>query len=127
MRRVIKQIGILAILFFVGEAAIGQETKLTEEQKAQMEVQLNEYNSKLDLSEAQKPKFEEITLKYGKQMMELKESGKGRLAKYKEFKSIRKNRNEEMELVLSDEQYEAYLEIQEEMQEKMKENNKNKS
>ena len=60
-------------------------------------------------------------------MMSLKESNKGRLAKYKEFKTIRKNKDAEMKAILSEEQFEAYLETQEEMQQKMKENNKGKS
>jgi len=127
MCKVMTQIGILVLFLLVGDVALAQDSKLTEEQGVQMEAQLSEYNSKLNLSQEQQPKFEEITVKYGKQMMELKESNKGRLSKYKEFKSIRKNKNEEMEALLSEEQYGTYLMIQEEMQQKMKEKNKSKS
>lgn len=122
-----KHILILAVLVLLGNSIMAQQSELTEEQRARMQAQLTEYSLKLDLSEAQKPKFEEITRKYGKQMMSLKESNKGRLAKYKEFKTIRKNKDAEMKAILSEEQFEAYLETQEEMQQKMKENNKGKS
>nr|WP_299341901.1 hypothetical protein [Allomuricauda sp.] len=121
-----KHILILAIVSLISTTAMGQERTLTEEQRAQMEANLNEYSLKLDLSEEQKPKFVEITKRYGQQMRGLKDSDKGRLAKYKEYKSIRKNKNAEMKAILSEEQYETYLETQEEMQQKMKENNKNK-
>ena len=117
----IKHILILAVLVLLGNSIMAQQSELTEEQRARMQAQLTEYSLKLDLSEAQKPKFEDITRKYGKQMMSLKESNKGRLAKYKEFKTIRKNKDAEMKAILSEEQFEAYLETQEEMQRKMKE------
>ncbi len=126
MHKTMKHILILAIVSLISTTAMGQERTLTEEQRAQMEANLNEYSLKLDLSEEQKPKFVEITKRYGQQMRGLKDSDKGRLAKYKEYKSIRKNKNAEMKAILSEEQYETYLETQEEMQQKMKENNKNK-
>lgn len=121
----IKHILVIAVVALIGTTAMAQEKEFTEEQKAQMEAQLTMYFEKLNLSEEQKPKFEEITKKYGKQLMDLKESNKGRFAKYKEFKAINKNRNAEMKPLLSKEQYENYQDIQNKMQEKMKERNKN--
>jgi len=115
----------LMLIILVGTSALAQEKEMTEEQKAQMEAQLEDYIEKLDLSEEQRPKFEEITKRYGKQLMVLKESSKGRLSKYKEFKSINKDRNKEMEALLSEEQYTIYMATQEEMQQKMKENRNN--
>ncbi|MDP5158281.1 MAG: hypothetical protein NWQ07_06870 [Flaviramulus sp.] len=123
----IKYILVLAVVALIGTTAMAQEKEFTEEQKAQMEAQLTTYFEKLNLSEEQKPKFEEITKKYGKQLMDLKESNKGRLAKYKEFKAINENRNAEMKPLLSREQYDSYQEIQEEMQQKMKEKRNGKS
>ncbi len=124
MKRIKHILGLMLIIL-VGTTALAQEKEMTEEQKAQMEAQLEDYIEKLDLSEEQQPKFEEITKRYGKQLMVLKESSKGRLSKYKEFKSINKNRNKEMEALLSEEQYTIYLATQEEMQQKMKENRNN--
>ncbi|MDT0605945.1 hypothetical protein [Croceitalea rosinachiae] len=121
----IKHILVLMVITLVGTTAVAQEKELTEEQKAQMEAQLEVYIEKLNLSDSQQPNFEEITKRYGKQLMVLKESSKGRLSKYKEFKSISKDRNKEMQALLSEEQYTTYLATQEEMQQKMKEQRNN--
>lgn len=125
MMKKIKHILGLMLIILVSTTALAQEKEMTEEQKAQMEAQLEEYMEKLNLSEAQLPNFEEITKRYGKQLMVLKESSKGRLSKYKEFKSISADRNKEMQVLLSEEQYTIYLATQEEMQQKMKEKRNN--
>ena len=104
---------------------IGRE--LTEEQKVQVKEQLEQYFEKLDLSEEQKPTFEEITKKYALQIKTLKTNDKGRFAKYKEFKSIKRSKNKEMKSLLSDEQYKIYIKTQKEIQKKMKEKRKNKN
>lgn len=124
--KTVKHILILVFVAFMSTTLMAQESTLTEEQKNQMQEQLKVYYDNLDLTEAQKPKFEEITIKYGKQLMHLKESNKGKLAKRKEFKTINENRNAEMKLLLSEEQFLEYQEIQKEMQEKMKEKMKEK-
>ncbi|MEO1030351.1 MAG: hypothetical protein AAFX55_03050 [Bacteroidota bacterium] len=126
--KTIKPILILVAVALMGiTTASGQERQLTEAQKAQLEAQLEAYFDTLDLSEVQKPTFEDITKRYAKQMMDLKDSDKGRLAKYKTYKAILKNKNEEMNALLSEEQYALYLETQEKMQQKMKERHKNKN
>ena len=115
-----KFIAILSLIMFAA-TTVAQQKELTEEQKARMEKQFQDYKMKLSLSSDQKPKFEEITKRYGKQLLELKESDKGRLSRYNTFKSIQKKKNAEMKRLLSNEQYKTYLEIQEEQQQKMKE------
>ncbi|WP_422107072.1 hypothetical protein [Winogradskyella sp.] len=126
--KTIKPILILVAIALIGiTTARGQERPLTEAQKAQLKEQLEAYFDTLDLSEVQKPTFEDITKRYAKQMMDLKDSDKGRLAKYKAYKAILKNKNEEMNALLSKEQYALYLETQEKMQQKMKERHKNKN
>lgn len=126
MRNTIKHILVSMVVAFISITAVAQERELNKEQKAQLETQLEVYFQKLDLSEKQKPKFEEITKKYGKQMMALKESDKGRLSKYKEYKSIMNNKNREMKALLSDKQYIIFEKTQEEMQKKMKEKRNSK-
>ncbi|MDD7886935.1 hypothetical protein [Flavivirga sp. 57AJ16] len=125
--KTIKHVLVLAVVVLIGTTAVAQERELWEEQKAQMETQLATYFEKLDLSEEQKPKFEEITKKYGKQMMKLKENNKGRLAKYREYKSILENKKKEIKDILSNAQYEIYEETQEEIVQKIKEKRNNKS
>lgn len=125
--KTLRQILTIAIVMLIGSTAIAQDRELTDEQKAQIEEKLSEYFEKLDLSEEQKPKFEEITSRYADKMKALKGSSKSRFGKYKEFKSIRKEKNKEMKALLNKDQYEIYKEMQKERQENMKEKRQNKN
>ena len=93
---------------------------LSEEQKEEIKKNLEEYATALDLSEDQRPKFEEITKKYAKELIAAKDTGGSRMSKYRKVKSIRKNKDAEMNTLLSKDQYKVYLEKQEEMKDKMK-------
>lgn len=115
-----QQFLILMLAMLSSTSIAAQEKELNKQQKAQMEAQLTMYNEALDLSKEQKTKFEQITKKYAAQMKALRDSDQSRFAKYKEFKSIQKNKDEEMEALLSEEQFERYLEIQKEVQQKVK-------
>ncbi len=114
--------------FFIGINTAYSQSKadnITEEQKEEIKKNIEEYATALDLSEDQRPKFEEITKKYGEQMKAVKNGGGGKFQKYKKVKSIRKNKDAEMKSLLSKDQYKVYLEKQEEMQEKMKKKRNN--
>lgn len=120
----LKILSLFLALFFISTNMIIAQSKganLTEEQKEELKKNLEEYAAALNLSEEQKPQFEEITKKYADQMKVVKDSGGSRLSKFRKVKSIRKNKNKEMKKLLSKEQYEVYLDKQEEMQKKMKE------
>ncbi len=118
---------ILVIVMFVSTIAFAQDRELTEQQQTQFKEQLEQYYEKLDLSEEQKPKFEDITKKYVLQMKALKTSTKGRFAKYREYKSIVGSKNKEMKTLLSAEQYKVYKNTQKEIQKKMKERRENRN
>jgi len=118
---------MVVVVLLVSTIAFAQDRILTKEQKEQVKEQLAQYFEKLELSEEQKPKFEEITNKYALQMKTLKTSGKSKFAKYKEYKSIKRSKNKEMKTLLSAEQYKVYKETQKEIQNKMKEKLKNKT
>ncbi len=97
---------------------------LSDDQKEEIKKNLEAYAVALHLSEEQKPKFEEITKKFAKQMIAVKDSGDSRMSKYRKVKSIRENKNAEMKPLLSKDQYNVYLEKQEEMKKNMKERRK---
>ena len=101
--------------------AQSKTAKLTEEQKEEVTNNLEEYAVALDFSEDQRPKFEEITIKYAEQIIAVKNGGGRKLQKYKKVKSIRENKDAEMKILLSKHQYKVYLEKQEEMKKKIKE------
>ncbi len=94
---------------------------LSEEQQEQLQESLEEYFAVMDLSEEQKTEFEEITKKYAQQMKAVKDAGGNKMKMYRQVKSIRKDKDAEMEELLSKEQYEVYLEKQDEIQQKMRE------
>ena len=127
MNKSLKYLFTFVFVLLISSTSIAQKKEISEEQKVKMKAQLTEYFEKLNLSETQKPKFKEITKKYAIQMKDLKDSDKGRLSKYKEYKSIKKAKNKEMKTLLSQDQYDIYEEIQKEMQQKMKEKRKEKS
>lgn len=80
-----------------------------------------EYINRLNLTENQKPQYIEISKRYGSQLSTLKDSSKSRFSKYRAYKEIQKNKNREMKALLSSKQYKVYLDIQEEVQKKIKE------
>lgn len=116
-----------AIFLFSTNTTFAQSRaeNLTEEQKEELAASMEEYFSVLDLSEEQKSEFEAITKKYADQMKAVKDSGGRRMSKFKKVKSIRKKKDAEMKTLLSNDQYNVYLDKQEEMQRKMKERRNN--
>ena len=120
----LKILSLCFALFLIGANttfAQSRAVNLTEEQKEEIKKNLEEYATALDLSEDQQPKFEEITKKYAKQTIAVKDSGERRISKYKKVKSIRKNKDAEMKTLLSKDQYKVYLGKQEEMKNRLKE------
>ena len=121
--KLLKVLSMSFALFLIGINTTIAQTRandLTEEQKEEIKKSLEEYASALDLSEGQRPIFEEITKNYAKQMIAVKDSGGRRMSKYKKVKSIRKNKDAEVKKLLSKDQYKVYLEKQKEMQKRMK-------
>ncbi|MEO1260240.1 MAG: hypothetical protein AAFZ15_15705 [Bacteroidota bacterium] len=124
----VKVLSLFFALFLINATTTTAQSaanNLTDEQKEKLQQNLEEYAVALDLSEEQKPEFEDVTKKYMEQMIEVKDSGGSRMSKYKKVKSIRKNKDAEMEELLSKDQYKVYLNKQKEMQAKMKENRNN--
>lgn len=122
--KTLKILSLFFALFLIGTNTTFAQSKganLTEEQKEEVKKNLEAYAVALHLSEEQKPQFEEITMKYAKQMKAVKDSGGSRMSKYRKVTSIRKNKDAEMKRLLSKDQYKVYLEKQEEMQKKMRE------
>jgi hypothetical protein len=121
--KLLKVFSLLFALFLIGTNTTFAQSRandLSKEQKEEIKKNIEEYASALDLSEDQRPRFEEITKRYAKQMKAVKDSGGRRMSKFKKVKSIRKNKDAEMKTILSKDQYKVYLEKQEEMKDKMK-------
>jgi hypothetical protein len=126
--KALKILSFFFALFLLGantSFAQSKETELSDEQKEELTQNMEEFLEVLNLSEKQKPEFEAITKKYAVQMKAVKENGGGKYKMYKKVKSIQKNKNSEMKKLLSEDQYEIYLEKQKEMQKRMKDREKN--
>ena len=120
----LKFLSLFFLVLFLGTNngfAQAEAANLTEEQKAEMAKNMEEFSEVLKLSDEQKTEFKAITKKYAMQMKAVKDGGGGKMSMYKKVKAIRKDKNAEMKELLSDDQYEAYLKKQEEMQKKMRE------
>ncbi len=111
-------------LFLIGINTGFAQSKanLTDEQEEQIAQSLEEYFSAMDLSEEQKSEFEAITRKYAEQMQAVNEKEGSKMQKFQQVRAIRKNKDAEMKKLLSKDQYQIYLEKQEEIQKKMKDN-----
>ena len=120
----LKIISLLFALFFIGintSFAQSKADSLTDEQKEEIQKNIEEYTAALNLTEDQKPKFESITKRYAEQLQALKDGGGSKFKKYKKVKSISKNKDAEMKTILSKDQYKVYMEKQEEMKKNLKE------
>ena len=122
--KLLKTLTKLFIILFLG-ANIGlaqaQPNELTEAQKEELDPNMKKFVEVLNLTDEQKPAFEAITKKYAAQMMAVKDGSSGKLQKYRKVKAIRKDKDSEMKKLLTEDQFDIYLEKQEEMQERMRE------
>jgi len=122
MNTLFKSLFALSLCLFCFSPSFGQTSAegLSDEQKTELQEGIQSLVVSLELTEAQKVDFTQISEKYGPKLLALKESDASRFSKYRQFKSISKSRNKEMKKILSKDQYALYLEKQQEMQEKMK-------
>ena len=108
------------MLIFFSTTTTAQQDVIPVGQRDMIKEQIAAYIEKLDLSEDQKAEYLEISKRYGEQMKALKHSTRGRMEKYQELKSIRKDKNKEMKLVLTADQYKIYKELQEQHHQEMR-------
>lgn len=108
----------LVFLFAASTTTYAQDRELTEEQKTQLEAELQEYADALNLSEDQKEAYEAISRDYFEGIAALKEDGGSRMSKYKQLKALNAEKDDKMKDLLSEEQYAVYEDKQKERKEK---------
>ena len=108
---------IITFLFLINSNVMNAQEN---DKKGDVVAEMKIAKEKLALSESQEITFKEITKKYGLKMRALKNSNEPKRSKFKSMKSIKNDKNAEMKTLLSDEQYKAYIELQEERIVKMK-------
>lgn len=108
-------VGIMAI-------NVSAQQRMSEEQKQEMRERYNQYRTKLNLTKDQETQVEEINKKFFEGLSQIRESSDRRLGKYKMYKSLQADRDRDMKVVLTNEQYKTYQEFQKEMREEFREN-----
>jgi len=84
------------------------------------EIQTRLMGNALSLSDSSRiDKVYAINLKYAKKMEELANSGARRRAKFRKMRSLSEDKDKELNKALTSEQYEEYLELKEQMRERM--------
>jgi Spy/CpxP family protein refolding chaperone len=115
-----KRLLILVCLLFL-VIGVSAQSRLTEEQREEAIARYQEYLERLNLTEDQKPKVEEINMNFFEGLSNLKQSSGSRLDKYRTFKELSDKRDAEMKKVLTREQYAIYKENQQEQRQNFKE------
>ena len=123
MKRTIALAGMLLLMTL--SVDIYAQSKMTEQQKQQAKARYEEYKMKLNLSEDQEPKVQEINLKYFGGLAELRNSSESRLNKFKKFRTMKSEKNKNMKQILTKEQYRIYIDFQAEMKEEFMNNRRN--
>ena len=95
---------------------VAQDNNRKEEMIEQMKIA----KVRLSLSEQQEFTFREITKKYAAKLKEIKNSDGSKRDKFKKLKEIKEEKDAEMKSFLSVEQYDIYLQLQEERKAQMK-------
>lgn len=107
---------IISFLFALNSnAIIAQET----DKKEEMIEQLKIAKEQLSLSEKQELSFREITKKYAIKLKEIKNNDSNKQDKMKMLKESRTAKDAEIKLLLTEEQYDKYLQMLEERRSQM--------
>jgi hypothetical protein len=111
---------VLLLIAVVFSGHVNAQSKLTEEQKKELQAKYEEYKAKLNLTEAQQEKVKDINTTYFEGLASLKESGGSKLSKLKTFRKMSDEKDKQMKTVLDASQYETYKTMQKEMREEFK-------
>ena len=113
---------MMTALLLVCTVSIAQKKQLSDEQKQQAKVQLEQYFEKLNLSEDQKTVYEVIAKEYGELLKSVKESEDSKQGKLKEIQRIQSDKDRKLKQLLSKEQYALYHNFKTEEHKKRMEN-----
>lgn len=111
-----KKLLMIACMMILTTCSYAQ-SKMTEKEKEEAIARYRTYVERLDLTEEQKPKVEEINMRFFTGISNMRKSNMSKLEKYRTFKSLSAARDSEMKKVLTNEQYSIYKENQEEQRE----------
>lgn len=118
MKTLFRFVLLLTAVTFSGY--VNAQSKLTEEQKKELQAKFEAYKTQLNLSEDQQEKVKAINTTYFQGLASLKESGGSKLSKLKAFRKLNDEKDKQMKTVLDAGQYKTYKTMQKEMREEFK-------
>jgi len=122
----LKRAGVMLALSFVIMQASAQKDSTAHSPETRAKGITDKMKTELTLSDDQYSKVYDINLKYAQKNKEsLKEEGT-RMSKLKTVKADNKEKNKELQAVLTEEQFEKYKGMQKEMKAGMKQAHKNR-
>jgi len=113
------------LLLITLSVSVFAQSRMTEQQKQEAKARFEEYKAKLNPSEDQEPKVQEINSKYFEGLAELKNSNESKLNKFKKFRTMKSEKDKSMKQILTKEQYKIYTDFQAEMKEEFRNNRRN--
>lgn len=113
-----KTLFLTLLLLFTVTLASAQDYE-SENKQIYQEI-LEEQLNKLDLSQDQEQEFIEISKRYEEKALALKTKDISKWSKFKEFKSLIRDKNKEVENLIDKEKFKIYQELQKNNQKKMK-------
>jgi Spy/CpxP family protein refolding chaperone len=116
---------VFALLLIIGSAAFTQ-VQAQDKSKDIAKRVTDTMTVRLNLTADQIPKVQAINEAFTGKAADVKNSGGGKLGKFKKLKSAGKDRKEALKEVLTDEQYKQFQEQQQENREEAKERYKEK-
>lgn len=118
MKSLLKIALLLIAIYSTG--VVSAQSKLTEEQKKELQAKYESYKAQLNLTPEQEEKVKTINTTYFEGLAGIKESGGSKMSKLKTYRKLSDTRDKQMKEVLDKNQYETYKKMQKEMKEEMK-------
>ena len=87
---------------------------------AQIEERMNTLSAKLNLTDEQETQLRNINEKYFNEMQSLRNSGGDRQSKIQSMRSIQERKNKDVQIILTDNQYQIYLDEMEKQRAQMR-------
>lgn len=121
----IKFFELLIIMGMFGTTELIAQSRQGQNEPQEVLAKMENYKEKLGLSDEQEVKVKAINTEYFESLEPLKKSNISNLSKYRQFKALREEKNKKMKVVLNEEQYKTYMEMQKEMKNNLKKRRKN--
>ena len=97
-----------------------EQTTQSSDRATQIEERMNTLSAKLNLTDEQEIQFRNINEKYNNEMQSLRNSGGDRQSKIQSMRSIQERRNKDVQIILTDSQYQIYLDEMEKQRAQMR-------